>query len=418
MTGEEKIRVLIVDDVAETRENIRRLLQFEKDLEVVGTENSGRSGIEAAWQLKPDVVLMDINMPDMDGITATERIRSMNPVIQIVMLSVQGDSNYMRRAMLAGARDFLTKPPAVDELIAALRLAGKMAREERAKSIAASQMVTGRLSLSTILPSTLGKIITVYSPKGGTGTTTLAVNLAITLRSEEAPVLIVDGNLQFGDVAVFMNEQVRNSVLELAPRVDELDPDVVDEVIISHKASGVQILAAPPRPEYADKVTPEQFKKLLEYLRTLYHYIVVDTSSGLTDVVLAAMDASDLIVLITTQEIPAIKSARQFLDVAEVLNIDINRILFVMNRFDRRIGILPEKISESFKHRIVAVLPFDVRVVIPSVNRGIPFMLGDRSKPISKGFLALEGVVRRRISELSDMNLNHVGTANRKKNGV
>ena len=152
MTGEEKIRVLIVDDVAETRENIRRLLQFEKDLEVVGTENSGRSGIEAAWQLKPDVVLMDINMPDMDGITATERIRSMNPVIQIVMLSVQGDSNYMRRAMLAGARDFLTKPPAVDELIAALRSAGKMAKEERAKSIAASQMVTGRLSLSTLLP--------------------------------------------------------------------------------------------------------------------------------------------------------------------------------------------------------------------------------------------------------------------------
>jgi pilus assembly protein CpaE len=417
MTGEEKIRVLIVDDVAETRENIRRLLQFEKDLEVVGTENSGRSGIEAARQLKPDVVLMDINMPDMDGITATERIRSMNPVTQIIMLSVQGDSNYMRRAMLAGARDFLTKPPAVDELIAALRLAGKIAREERAKSIAASQMVTGRLSLSTLLPSTLGKIITIYSPKGGTGATTLAVNLAITLRSEEAPVLIVDGNLQFGDVAVFMNEQVRNSILELAPRVDELDPDVVDEVIISHKASGVQILAAPPRPEYADKVTPEQFKKLLEYLRTLYHYIVVDTSSGLSDIVLAAMDASDLIVLITTQEIPAIKSARQFLDVAEVLNIDVNRILFVMNRFDRRIGILPEKISASFKHRIMAVLPFDERVVIPSVNRGIPFMLGDRSRPISKGILALEGVVRRRITELSDMNLNRISVANRKKNG-
>ena len=418
MTGEEKIRVLIVDDVAETRENIRRLLQFEKDLEVVGTENSGRSGIEAAWQLKPDVVLMDINMPDMDGITATERIRSMNPVIQIVMLSVQGDSNYMRRAMLAGARDFLTKPPAVDELIAALRSAGKMAKEERAKSIAASQMVTGRLSLSTLLPSTLGKIITIYSPKGGTGATTLAVNLAITLQSEDAPVLIVDGNLQFGDVAVFMNEQVRNSVLELAPRVDELDPDVVDEVIISHKASGVQILAAPTRPEYADKVTPEQFKKLLEYMRTMFHYIVVDTSSGLSDIVLAAMDVSDLIILITTQEIPAIKSARQFLDVAEVMNIDINRILFVMNRFDRRIGILPEKISESFKHRIVAVLPFDERVVIPSVNRGIPFMLGDRSKPISKGFLALEGVVRRRLSELSDLNLSHAGAANRKKNGA
>jgi len=131
MAGDEqKIRVLIVDDVAETRENIRKLLQFESDLEVVGAANSGRSGIEAAKELRPDVVLMDINMPDMDGITATELIRQQNPASQVVILSVQGDPNYMRRAMLAGARDFLTKPPALDELTAAVRRAGKMAHQE------------------------------------------------------------------------------------------------------------------------------------------------------------------------------------------------------------------------------------------------------------------------------------------------
>src|SRR5512137_1548999 len=135
MAGEEqKIRVLIVDDVAETRENIRKLLQFDSDLEVVGAANSGHSGIEAAKELRPDVVLMDINMPDMDGITATELIRQQNPATQVVILSVQGDPNYMRRAMLAGARDFLTKPPALDELTAAMRRAGKMAHQERAKT--------------------------------------------------------------------------------------------------------------------------------------------------------------------------------------------------------------------------------------------------------------------------------------------
>ena len=131
MAEGEKVRVLIVDDVAETRENIRKLLQFEKDVEVVGAANSGRAGIDAAKELKPDVVLMDINMPDMDGIQATELIRRHHPATQIVILSVQGDPNYMRRAMLAGARDFLTKPPAVDELTSALRRAGKMAHEER-----------------------------------------------------------------------------------------------------------------------------------------------------------------------------------------------------------------------------------------------------------------------------------------------
>ena len=107
----DKIRVIIVDDIAETRENIRKLLQFESDIEVVGVARTGREGIDLTEEISPDVVLMDINMPDMDGITATETIRKEVPFAQIVILSVQGDPNYMRRAMLAGARDFLTKPP-------------------------------------------------------------------------------------------------------------------------------------------------------------------------------------------------------------------------------------------------------------------------------------------------------------------
>src|SRR5512138_1995240 len=126
----EKNRVLVVDDVAETRENIRKLLQFEADIEVVGTARTGREAVQLTDELKPDVILMDINMPDMDGITATELIRQRNPVSQIIILSVQGDPNYMRRAMLAGARDFLTKPPSVDELTAAIRRAGKMSFDE------------------------------------------------------------------------------------------------------------------------------------------------------------------------------------------------------------------------------------------------------------------------------------------------
>ena len=104
----DKIRVLIVDDIAETRENVRKLLQFEADVEVVGAARSGKEGIQLAQELDPDVVLMDINMPDIDGITATETIRHKSPHIQVVILSVQGDQNYMRRAMLAGASDFLT----------------------------------------------------------------------------------------------------------------------------------------------------------------------------------------------------------------------------------------------------------------------------------------------------------------------
>ncbi len=400
MNGDEaRIRVVIVDDIGETRENLRKILQFEKDLEVVGAASSGKAGIDLARELKPEVVIMDINMPDMDGITATEMIRQYSPTTQIVILSVQGDPNYMRRAMLAGARDFLTKPPQVDELIDAVRRAGRLALAEKAKMITTAGLPPLGAG-GAIAPAMLGKVILVYSPKGGSGATTVAVNLALTLHNEENPVVIVDSNLQFGDVAVFLNEQVRNSVLDLAPRADELDAEVVREVLINHGPSGVKILAAPLRPEYSENVSGEQFAKVLDFLRSLFSYIVVDASAMLTDVVLAAIESSDLIILLTSQEIPAIKNARLFFELANALNIEEQRILFVMNRFDKRLGILPEKVAESLKHEVAVVIPYE-GTVIYSVNRGVPFMLGDRSKPIAKAFLSLAAMVRKRIAELS-----------------
>ena len=402
MVNGDKIRVLIVDDIAETRENVRKLLQFETSVEVIGAARTGKEGIDLAKEMKPDVILMDINMPDMDGITATETIRKEVPFTQIVMLSVQGDPNYMRRAMLAGARDFLTKPPTVDELTAAVQRAGKMAKDEQTKAPAAfvPQKGANGTGAGGSAAFSLGRIIVVYSPKGGSGCTTVATNLAMTLQNEETTVALVDGNLQYGDVAVFLNEQSKNSVVDLAPRADELDPQIVDEVLITHTKSGVKLLAAPSRPEYAESVTGEQFSKVLKYLRRLYSYVVVDTSSSLTDATLAAIDSSDLIVLLTTQEIPAIKNARLFLDLVDVLKIERERVLFVMNQYDKRIGITPEKVSDNFKQEIVAVIPAEDRVVIPSINRGVPFMLGDKSRPIARSFLSMTEAVRERLTKL------------------
>jgi pilus assembly protein CpaE len=252
--------------------------------------------------------------------------------------------------------------------------------------------------------ATFGKVIIVYSPKGGTGCTTVATNLAVSLNNEETPAALVDGNLQFGDVAVFLNEQGKNSVVDLAPRADELDPDVVQGVMVTHAPSGVKVLTAPYRPEYAESVTGEQFSKVLRYLRRMFSYVIVDTSSSLTDITLGAFDASDLLLLVTTQDIPSIKNCRLFLDLADALGINRKRILFIMNRFDKRIGITPEKVSENFKQEIVAVIPFDDRVVGPSINRGIPFMLGDKSRPVARGILAITEVIRQRLSELEEQN--------------
>jgi pilus assembly protein CpaE len=411
MPAGDKIRVLIVDDVSETRENVRKLLQFESDVDVVGVARTGREAIQLSQDLNPDVVLMDINMPDMDGIAATEAIRSKQPVVQVVILSVQGDQNYMRRAMLAGARDFLTKPPMGDELISAIRRAGLMAQGERSKSVQIQSIpAIGNIGSVASFGSPKGKIVVVYSPKGGAGCTTLAVNLALTLHNEDTPVALVDGNLQFGDVAVFVNEQGKNTIIDLAPRAEELDPEIVEEVMIKHPGSGLHILAAPSRPEYAEKVSSGQFTKVLEYLRQLYAYVVVDTSTYLTDITLSAIDISDLIVLVTTQDIPAIKNCRLFLDLLQTMGIDRERILFVMNRFDKRINITPERVAENLKQEVASVIPLDEQVVTKAVNRGVPFVLDNKNQPATRGIFSLAEGVRARVAALeSSGESNRIG---------
>lgn len=397
-TGE-KIRVMIVDDVSETRENVRKLLQFESDVDVVGAARTGKEAIQLSQDLNPDVVLMDINMPDMDGISATEAIRAKQPAVQVVILSVQSDQNYMRRAMLAGARDFLTKPPMGDELISAIRRAGAMAQSERAKNAQVQVApVISHAGAGVVYGASRGKIVTIYSPKGGTGCTTLAVNLALTLHNEDTRVALVDGNLQFGDVAVFVNEQGKNTIVDLAPRAEELDPEIVEDVMLKHAASGLHILAAPSRPEYAERVSSTQFTKVLEYLRQMYAYVIVDTAHLLTDATLAAIDVSDLVVLVTTQDIPSIKNCRLFLDLSLTLGIERERILFVMNRFDKRINITPDRVAENLKQEVVSVIPFDEQTVTKAVNRGVPFVLDNKNQPAARGIFSLAESVRARVA--------------------
>lgn len=396
----DKIKVMVVDDVSETRENVRKLLQFESDVDVVGLARTGKEAIQLSQELNPDVILMDINMPDMDGISATEAIRSKQPGVQVVILSVQNDQNYMRRAMLAGARDFLTKPPMGDELISAIRRAGAMAQAEKSKSIPVQAVpAAGNIGILPVgygVPK--GKIITVYSPKGGAGCTTIAVNLALTLHNEDTRVALVDGNLQYGDVAVFMNEQGKNTIVDLAPRAEELDPEIVEEVMLKHSASGLHILAAPSRPEYAEKVSSGQFTRVLEYLSQMYAYVVVDTASLLTDVTLSAIDVSDLVILVTTQDIPSIKNCRLFLDLSQTLGIGRERILFAMNRYDKRINITPERVAENLKQEVSSVIPLDEANVMKAVNRGVPFVLESKNQPASRGIFSLAESVRARIT--------------------
>src|SRR5438874_9415078 len=172
----DKIRVLIVDDIPETRDHLTKLLGFESDIEVVATASSGAEALELAGRHQPDVVLMDINMPDMDGITTTEKLSTHVPTTSVVMMSVQGEADYLRRSMLAGAREFLVKPFSSDELSASIRQVWSRERDKVTRMVV--PMASAAPTNGNRSHQKRGQVIAFFSPKGGVGRTTMAVNAA------------------------------------------------------------------------------------------------------------------------------------------------------------------------------------------------------------------------------------------------
>jgi pilus assembly protein CpaE len=392
----EKIRILIVDDIADTRENLAKLIGFEPDMEVAGTAGGGQEAVNLAKKERPNVILMDINMPDMDGITATEIISNTVPESPIIMMSVQGEQDYLRRSMLAGAREFLVKPFSADELINSIRHVHELEKVRRARYAPVQQAAAPGAPVAAAAgpqPSR-GKIISFFSPKGGVGRTTIATNLAVALhQSTEKPVVLVDGSLPFGDIAVILNMSPKaKTIADLIGSFEQADADVVESILVQH-STGIKVLLAPPTPESTELITGAHIKHVLELLRERYAYIVVDTWPSFQEQVITMLDVADVILTLMTLEITSLKNVRVFMEIAEKLGYGEEKVQLVANRNDSSGGIKASDVEASLGRKIPHAIVSDGRTLVLAVNRGVPFVISHRDSQVSKDIFALAGKV-------------------------
>jgi pilus assembly protein CpaE len=382
------IKVLIVDDIPETRDHLSRLLGMEREIDVAGTASSGEEAIQMSMDMRPDVIVMDINMPGMDGIAAAEIISQRLPNSPVIMMSVHGEAEHLKRAMLAGAREFLVKPFSSDEFATSIKRVHEreLVRREQIQATRDAAAAPPGVATADVEEH---QVVAVFSPKGGAGRTTIATNLALALRREtDQQVALVDANLQFGDIGVLLNLNPKNRSMLDAVEGGEPDRDILESVMIDH-STGIRVLLAPPSPEGADLVTPPFLRKMIDMLRQTNDWVVVDLPSGLNDHSLGVLDAADQILVVAALEITTIKNVRLFLEVADQLDYERSKIRLVINRSDAAQGIRIGDVEASIRRPIDGSIVSDGRLAVLAVNRGVPFVISHPESPLSRDIVTL-----------------------------
>jgi len=362
---DQRIRVLIADDSALQRMHLSQLIAEQPDMEVVGNAASGQDAVRRANDLQPDVVLMDVHMPDMDGIQATWQVSSKVPNGAVIMVTSEERIDFLQKAMSAGATGYVLKPFGNGELLL------QSVRD-------AYQRLQSRNVLLTHAPApppvglALGKRIAVVGTKGGVGSTTVAATLALALRRKtQGSVVLFDCDVQLGDAGLHLGVTGEHSILDLLPHVDALDSSMLAQVIQRHP-SGVGILDRPAQPELAETVTGEHVRSILSALARSYDWVVVDTMQFYDERTLGVLDGSDVIVVVLTGHLGALRNARQFLGLAERLGYPRERMCFVLNRANSIGGLTLDDIAGVLGTKQVFRLPSLGAQLTLALNDGRP----------------------------------------------
>ena len=375
------ISVLVADAKAKARQEIVHLLRHDRSVDIVGEASDGREALDMARSTRPNIVLLAGSIMGLDAISVVEEIALSSPDTGVIVVVDEPDLDLIRRLMRSGARDCAVRPLG-DDLLATVRgVYETMQKQRDAQGNANAQLAHQ------------GKVIAIYSPQGGAGKSVIAANLAVAMAKATAGtkerVVLVDLNLQFGDLDLMLNLNPVNTIAGLAQKGHTgLDAELVEQYLTVHDPSGLKVLVAPSTPQYAESVTVYTVEQTLEALRQTYNYILIDTPSQLQDTTLAALDAANMILLVTSLDLLALHKTRTALDMLRQL-YPAEKIHVVLNRSNSEVGITVQDVEAALGLSLKAQIPSDGRLVVTSVNEGKPFVLFSPQTVIAKRIMSL-----------------------------
>lgn len=413
------IRVLIVDDAPLTRANVERLLTAEPDMEAVGTAGDATAALAATGQLRPDVLLIDMDLAGIDGLQATERIRRTFPATVVILMGLDDDAATQSMVREAGAAAYLVKPFGGDELLSAIRRVASAPSTPAPASTPAREpehdffprpQVTAPMEApsmpprpsSTELHSQPGagasgqfgrpapgsghQVIAVVSAKGGSGATVVAANLALVIANEgHLRVALVDLDVEHGHI---------QRLLRLSPTANLADalrggPGVVGGCLTAGPA-GVAVLTSPA---YSDlEADGAAVGAVLEALRGQFDVVIIDVPNRVGAVEAAALDTADRIVLLSQLSDLGVRATAGLRRTLESAGLG-DRVLLALNRIEANSDLTKANVEEALRALVAVQLPYDPILVSTSMNRGAPFVLQRPDAQVSRKVRELAGML-------------------------
>lgn len=334
----------------------------------------------------PTVVVLGPSLADGAGVAIASPLLSSRPAVGAILICQVLSTELLQSALRAGFKDVLTAP--VDQ---------QQLKDTVARIAASLPGVTLPTSASPrVEGEQRARMITVFSTKGGAGKSVLATNVAVSLaRRESRPVILVDADLQFGDVSVMLKLAPRHTVVDAVNSLDKLDPALLRSLLVEHEPSGLLVLSAPLEPAFADQIDAVQLMRVVEMLRNMGAYVVVDTPAYFNDVVLALIEDSDDVLLMAGMDIPNIKNVRIGLQTLRLLNTPMSKIRLILNRANSKVKLDISEVEATLQVKAECRIPSDVAVP-QSVNKGVPIVMdAPRSGPAK----AIEGLVQQLVEE-------------------
>lgn len=366
---ESQIRVAIISTDVRFRDRFREALSesgrgFRIALELtVRFGDFGEDQIRAVRQAGADLLVVDLEDDPEVGVKLVQFLAESNPSQRVLAVGPALSQALLLAAMRAGVSDYLQKPVEPDVMAEAL------------------QRVTVLLGRGTESAKKPGQVFSVFGAKGGAGATTLATNLAIVLhRLTGKRTLLVDLDLELGEVAVLLGVRPRFNLVDMVQNFHRMDAGLLASYIEQHQ-SGVHLLSAPFHPERSEATSADEIRKIIQFLKHHYDYVVVDTPKSFSPTTLAAFDQSDLVFLMVALDLPSLRNVQRGLPLLKrVLPRGLDQTRLVINRYqpDEEIGL--KEVEQTLGLKVFWTLSNDYEAVMRSINAGKPIVLNGNSK--------------------------------------